>query len=121
MNATRYECLQYDKCGREWSYYNEGSRVGPLYKSKAEMLADLERYYLSTWAPSSERDKADKTKDAIQGALNGLEAAEALLKPLAERFLDGENGSFQAVPFIEAFDAMRFVEDAIKRLKEVQE
>jgi hypothetical protein len=43
---TRYPELDYEKQGNVWRCLDAstGQAVGPLYKTRAELLADLERY-----------------------------------------------------------------------------
>lgn len=49
MSPTRFPPLFLGKIGKEWSYYDcsekdRPARVGPVYKTKLEALADLENY-----------------------------------------------------------------------------
>lgn len=49
MTPTRFPPLKLGKIGHEWSFYDCSDnkttcRVGPVYKTKLEALADLERY-----------------------------------------------------------------------------
>ena len=50
MTITRFKSLGLDRIGRDWSFYditetNEAiHRVGPVYKTKLEALADLGDY-----------------------------------------------------------------------------
>ena len=42
---TRFAELTYGRADKRlWSFFNDGARVGPLYASKAELLADLHRF-----------------------------------------------------------------------------
>lgn len=49
---TRFSELVYARLDRQhWSFFttDTDSRVGPLYASKAELLADLARYARESW------------------------------------------------------------------------
>ena len=57
MKPTRFPELSYSWVSRsEWSFFandgnypGDGGRVGPLYRSKGELLADLTRYARDSW------------------------------------------------------------------------
>ena len=56
FTKTRHPFLLVGKIGGDWSYFDptdrpEGSpsRVGPIYKSKTEALADGPRYWRDNW------------------------------------------------------------------------
>ena len=46
MTKTRVKSLLLGRIDREWSFYDAetGNRVGLVYKTKIEALADLDRY-----------------------------------------------------------------------------
>lgn len=50
---TRFPELIFANLGKRhgWSFFtaDDESRVGPIYKSKAELLADLARYAKENW------------------------------------------------------------------------
>lgn len=49
---TRFPELKFAKIdGKTWSFFasDTESRVGPLYQTKAELLADLTRYAKESW------------------------------------------------------------------------
>ena len=49
---TRFDAIEYGRIsGTEWSFFatETGSRVGPIYRTKAELLADLHRYARDSW------------------------------------------------------------------------
>ncbi len=51
MTSTRYAQLGYEKQGKIWRVIDAatGSAVGPQYRTKAELLADLPRYAKDAW------------------------------------------------------------------------
>lgn len=53
MSPTRFPPLGLDRIGREWSFFDTSDgqehRVGPIYKTKMEALADLHRYARESW------------------------------------------------------------------------
>lgn len=55
MTRTRYGHITLDKVAHEWSFFDitdgPARRVGPIYKTKGEALADLDRYYRDSWMP----------------------------------------------------------------------
>ena len=58
MTPTRFEPLGLDRIGREWSYFdcsdpNNPRRVGAVYRTKLEALADLSRYAADNWGYTS--------------------------------------------------------------------
>jgi hypothetical protein len=49
---TRFPELVYSKiAGNAWSFFSTetGSQVGPVYKTKGELLGDLTRYAKDSW------------------------------------------------------------------------
>ena len=62
MTPTRFEPLGLDRIagGRDWSFFDctekTPARVGPIYKSKAEALGDLERYARECWGHNSDSE-----------------------------------------------------------------
>lgn len=52
FHHTRFAELKYAQISRqEWSFFatDTESRVGPIYRTKAELLADLTRYAKESW------------------------------------------------------------------------
>jgi len=46
MRQTRFSELSYDQFGSDWRFIDNstGCAIGPYYKTKTELLADLERF-----------------------------------------------------------------------------
>jgi len=96
MTPTRISPLGLDKIGREWSFYDctdprDPRRVGAVYKTKAEALADLEGY-------ASRAGWADRPIDAPQ-----IAAARAMLAALKAATLRVELANSEGEPILSAW------------------
>ncbi|NCQ52012.1 hypothetical protein GW796_08980 [archaeon] len=52
IKGIHVQLLKKSKKCSDWRFFNEGNVVGPVYPSKAILLADMNRYALESWGLS---------------------------------------------------------------------
>ncbi len=53
FRPTRFAVLKFYSWGGDWRFADAcGHTIGPIYATKAELLADVDRFYAERWATS---------------------------------------------------------------------
>lgn len=93
MAKTRYKELDYVNNGDHWRFVDtsSGSTVGPLYKTKAELLADMDRYAHNFGCDGAYNPQQQKIDDLLAAC----QLAEVTIKRLAKT--DSANGTLDVI------------------------